>query len=122
MQSIVPFLWFDRQAEEAVAHYVSIFDNASTGKLTHYTEDGLLPKGSVMTVDFSLAGQPFVALNGGPKYQFSPAISLLIHCESAEQAERVRERLATGGRKQPGGWLIDKYGVSWQVAGPGERQ
>ena len=119
MQKITPFLWFDSQAEEAVNFYVSLFRNSKIVNLARYGDDGAKasgrPKGSVMTIAFQLDGQQFVALNGGPVFTFSPAISLLVNCESQEEVDRLWEKLSTGGEPQQCGWIKDKYGVTWQI-------
>jgi predicted 3-demethylubiquinone-9 3-methyltransferase (glyoxalase superfamily) len=114
-QKITPFLWFDHQAEEAVQFYASIFKDSKVGTVTRYGEAGPGPKGSVMTMAFELDGQGFVALNGGPQYQFTPAISFVINCESQEEVDHYWETLSAGGEEIQCGWLRDKYGVSWQV-------
>ena len=114
-QKITPFLWFDHQAEEAVGFYTSIFKDSKIGTVTRYGEAGPGPKGSVMTMGFELDGQEFVALNGGPHYQFTPAISFVINCESQEEVDHYWETLSAGGQEIQCGWLRDKYGVSWQV-------
>jgi len=114
-QKITPFLWFDHQAEEAVGFYTSIFKDSKVGTVTRYGEAGPGPKGSVMTMAFELDGQEFVALNGGPHYQFTPAISFVINCESQEEVDHYWETLSAGGQEIQCGWLRDKYGVSWQV-------
>jgi predicted 3-demethylubiquinone-9 3-methyltransferase (glyoxalase superfamily) len=119
MQKITPFLWFDHQAEEAVNHYVSIFRNSKIVNVAHYGEEAAQaagrPQGSVMTVAFELDGQPFVALNGGPVFTFSPAISFVVNCETQEEIDRLWDRLSAGGEPQQCGWLKDKFGVSWQI-------
>jgi len=119
MQKITPFLWFDSQAEEAVNFYVSLFKNSKIVNLARYGDDGAKasgrPKGSVMTIAFQLDGQQFVALNGGPVFTFSPAISLLVNCESQEEVDRLWEKLSAGGEPQQCGWIKDKYGVTWQI-------
>jgi predicted 3-demethylubiquinone-9 3-methyltransferase (glyoxalase superfamily) len=114
-QKITPFLWFDHQAEEAVGFYTSIFKNSKVGAVTRYSDAGPGPKGSVMTMAFELDGQGFVALNGGPQFQFTPAISFVINCESQEEVDHYWETLSAGGQEIQCGWLRDKYGVSWQV-------
>ena len=114
-QKITPFLWFDHQAEEAVGFYTSIFKDSKVGTVTRYGEAGPGPKGSVMTMAFELDGQEFVALNGGPHYQFTPAISFVINCDSQEEVDHYWETLSAGGQEIQCGWLRDKYGVSWQV-------
>ena len=119
MQKITPFLWFDNNAEEAVNFYVSIFKNSKIGSIARYGEAGAevsgRQKGTVMTVTFQLDGQEFVALNGGPIFNFSPAISFVVNCETQEEVDRLWERLSEGGEREQCGWLKDKYGVSWQV-------
>jgi len=115
MQKITPFLWFDRNAEEAVNHYVSIFKDSRVLGTTRYGDAGPGPKGSVMTIAFQLEGQDFVALNGGPLFQFSEAISLVVRCESQEEVDAFWERLSAGGKTGKCGWLKDKFGLSWQV-------
>ncbi|MHB1130931.1 MAG: VOC family protein [Chloroflexota bacterium] len=115
MQRIVTHLWFDNQAEEAVNHYVSTFKNSRVTKVARYGEAGPGPVGSVMTIEFELEGQTFMALNGGPVFTFSPAISLLVHCATQEEVDDLWERLSEGGEKGQCGWLTDKYGLSWQV-------
>jgi predicted 3-demethylubiquinone-9 3-methyltransferase (glyoxalase superfamily) len=115
MKKITPFLWFDDQAEEAMNFYVSIFKNSKVGTVTRYGETGPGPKGSVMSATFELDGQEFFALNGGPQYKFTPAISLFINCETQEEVDGLWEKLSEGGRKDRCGWLQDKFGLSWQV-------
>ena len=116
MKDITPFLWYDNRAEEAANFYVSLFPNSKIRGVTRYGEAGPGEQGSVMTVDFELRGQPFVALNGGPEFKFTEAISFLINCETQEEVDELWEKLsADGGEKGPCGWLRDKYGVSWQV-------
>ena len=115
MQKIHPMLWFDDQAEEAAKHYVSIIPNSQLGTITRYNAAGPLPAGTVMTVDFELDGQSFVALNGGPEFKFTEAISFVIPCESQEEIDAIWEKLVEGGEAAPCGWLKDRYGVSWQV-------
>jgi predicted 3-demethylubiquinone-9 3-methyltransferase (glyoxalase superfamily) len=110
-----PFLWFDNQAEAAVKFYTSIFKNSKIGAISRYGDAGPGPKGSVMTASFQLAGQEFVALNGGPIYQFTPAISLVVNCEAQEEVDHFWNKLLEGGEAQQCGWLKDKYGVSWQI-------
>src|SRR5688500_14514416 len=116
MTRITPFLWFDTQAEDAARHYVAIFPDAKLGAITRFPAGGRGPAGSVMTVAFELAGQPIVALNGNRRHAFSPASSLLYTCRNGDEAEAVTGKLAAGGERQPGGWLRDRYGVSWQIA------
>jgi predicted 3-demethylubiquinone-9 3-methyltransferase (glyoxalase superfamily) len=115
MQKIAPFLWFDGKAEEAANFYVSIFKNARIGATRRYGEAGPGPKGSVMSVEFQLDGQQFIALNGGPQFTFSPAISFFVNCETQEEVDELWEKLSAGGRKDRCGWLQDKFGVSWQI-------
>jgi predicted 3-demethylubiquinone-9 3-methyltransferase (glyoxalase superfamily) len=115
MQKITPFLWFDTQAEEAANFYVSIFKNSRVKTLSRYGDAGPGPKGSVMTVQFELSGQEFLALNAGPQFKFSPAISFLINCETQEEVDCYWDKLSAGGREDQCGWLTDKFGLSWQV-------
>jgi predicted 3-demethylubiquinone-9 3-methyltransferase (glyoxalase superfamily) len=115
MQKITPFLWFDDKAEEAANFYISIFKNSKMGKITRYGEAGPRPKGTVMSVTFQLEGQEFFALNGGPHYKFTPAISLFVDCKSQEEVDELWEKLSAGGRKDRCGWLTDKFGLSWQI-------
>jgi predicted 3-demethylubiquinone-9 3-methyltransferase (glyoxalase superfamily) len=114
-QKITPFLWFDGQAEEAMHFYVSIFKNSKVGKVSRYGEAGPGPKGSVMSATFTLDGMEFYALNGGPHYKFTPAISMFVSCETQEEVDQLWEKLSAGGQKVQCGWLTDKYGLSWQV-------
>jgi predicted 3-demethylubiquinone-9 3-methyltransferase (glyoxalase superfamily) len=109
MQSISPFLWFDDQAEEAAMFYTSLFPNSGIRKVVRQGE------GSVLTVDFDLNGQQFVALNGGPRYTFSEAVSFVVSCETQDEVDRYWDRLSQGGETQPCGWLKDRFGLSWQV-------
>lgn len=115
MQKIVTFLWYDTQAEEAANFYVSLFKNSKIGKVGRYGEGGPGPKGSVMSVTFQLEGQEFFALNGGPHFKFTPAISLFVNCETQEEVDELWEKLSAGGRQDRCGWLQDKYGLSWQI-------
>lgn len=115
MQKITPFLWFDGKAEEAMNFYVSIFKNSKIGNIRYYGEEGPGPKGTVMSVTFQLEGQEFFALNGGPQFTFSPAISFFVNGETQEEVDELWERLSEGGQKQRCGWLTDKFGVSWQI-------
>ena len=115
MQKITPFLWFDGKAEEAMNFYVSIFRNSRVGKVTRYGAGGPGPKGTVMSATFQLEGQEFTALNGGPQYNFSPAISFFVNCESQAEVDELWEKLSAGGEKLRCGWLTDKYGVTWQI-------
>lgn len=115
MQKITPFLWFDDKAEEAAQFYMSIFRNSKLLSISRYGEAGPGPKGSVMTVAFELDGEKFVALNGGPNYSFSPAVSFVVNCETQQEVDQYWERLSEGGEKIQCGWLRDKYGLSWQI-------
>lgn len=121
IQKITPFLWFDTQAEEAVNFYVSIFNNSRIGRITRYNKESSeasgMPEGTVMTIGFQLEGQDFAALNGGPHFKFTEAISLVVNCSSQEEVDYYWEKLSAGGdeKAQQCGWLKDKYGVSWQV-------
>ena len=115
MKKIIPFLWFDDKAEEAAKFYVSIFKNSKIVTLTRYGETGPGPKGKVMSVIFQLDGEEFYALNGGPVFKFSEAISFFINCETQQEVDDLWERLSEGGSKSQCGWLKDKYGLSWQV-------
>ena len=115
MQKITPFLWFDNKAEEAMNFYVSIFKNSKKGHVTRSGEGGPGPKGTVMSVTFQLDGQEFMALNGGPHFTFSPAISLFVNCKTQEEVDELWEKLSEGGEKSQCGWLKDKYGLSWQI-------
>jgi predicted 3-demethylubiquinone-9 3-methyltransferase (glyoxalase superfamily) len=114
-QKITPFLWFDNNAEEAVNFYVSIFKNSKVLTVTRYGESGPGPKGAVMTASFQLEGQQFVALNGGPHFKFTEAISLVVNCKSQEEVDYFWEKLSDGGQKSQCGWLKDKFGLSWQI-------
>ena len=116
MKKINPFLWFDSEAEQAAKFYVRIFKNSRVGKITHYDEDGPGPKGSVMTVEFTLDKVDFVALNGGPQFKFTEAISFSVNCETQDEIDYFWEKLsADGGSTGQCGWLKDKFGLSWQV-------
>jgi predicted 3-demethylubiquinone-9 3-methyltransferase (glyoxalase superfamily) len=115
MQKITPFLWFDGKAEEAMNFYVSIFKNSKVLSVSRYGDAGPGPKGSVMTAAFELDGQKFVALNGGPQYAFSHAISFVVNCETQEEVDHYWEKLTDGGKEVQCGWLTDKYGLSWQI-------
>ena len=114
-QRITPFLWFDNQAEEAMNFYVSIFKNSKAGTVTRYGETGPGAKGSVMTARFTLDGQEFVALNGGPQFPFTEAVSFMVNCESQEDVDYYWEKLSAGGKEVQCGWLKDKFGLSWQI-------
>jgi predicted 3-demethylubiquinone-9 3-methyltransferase (glyoxalase superfamily) len=115
MQKITPFLWFDGQAEEAAKFYVSIFKNSKLGTVNRYGDHGPGPKGSVMIATFEIDGQGFIALNGGPQFKFTPAVSFVVNCETQEEVDQYWEKLSQGGTKQQCGWLQDKFGVSWQI-------
>ena len=115
MQKISPFLWFDTQAEEAANFYASIFKNSKIGSISRYTEAGPGPKGTAMVVNFEIEGQQFLALNGGPQFKFSQAISFLVNCETQQEVDELWEKLSAGGHKDQCGWLRDKYGLSWQI-------
>lgn len=115
MQKITPFLWFDDNAEEAAKFYTSIFKNSRIGSTMHYGEVGPGRNGSVMSVNFELDGQEFIALNGGPQFTFSPAISFFVNCKTQEEVDELWEKLSEGREKHQCGWLKDKYGVSWQA-------
>ena len=114
-QKITTFLWFDNQAEEAVNFYVSIFKNSRVGDIARYGDTGPGPKGQVMTAEFQIEGQQFTALNGGPQFKFTEAISLVVNCETQEEVDELWEKLSEGGEKVKCGWLKDKFGLSWQI-------
>lgn len=115
MQKIMPCLWFDANAEEAVNFYTSLFENSKVLSMSRYGDAGPGPKGSVMVAKFELEGQEFMALNGGPRFQFTPAISFLVNCKTQEEVDGLWEKLSAGGKTQPCGWLQDRFGLSWQV-------
>jgi predicted 3-demethylubiquinone-9 3-methyltransferase (glyoxalase superfamily) len=115
MKGLTPFLWFDTAAEEAARFYTSLFPNSRISSVARYGEAGPREAGSVMTVDFELDGKPFVALNGGPEFRFTEAVSFQISCESQDEVDRFWNVLSEGGEKGPCGWLKDRYGLSWQV-------
>jgi predicted 3-demethylubiquinone-9 3-methyltransferase (glyoxalase superfamily) len=115
MQKITPFLWFDGKAEEAMNFYVSVFKNSKVVRVTRYGEAGPGPKGTVMSATFQLDGQDFFALNGGPQFAFTPAISFFVHCETQQEVDELWEKLSEGGKKERCGWLKDRYGLSWQI-------
>ena len=115
MQKITPFLWFDGQAEEAMNFYVSVFKNSKVGRVSRYGEAGPGPKGTVMSATFQLDGQDFFALNGGPQFVFTPAISFFVNCETQQEVDELWHKLSEGGKKERCGWLKDKYGLSWQI-------
>jgi predicted 3-demethylubiquinone-9 3-methyltransferase (glyoxalase superfamily) len=118
MQRITPFLWFNDNAEQAVNFYLSVFKNSKITDITHYGEAGPGPKGSVMTLAYQLDGQDFVAINGGPSYTISPAISFVVNCDTQEEIDYYWEKLSAGGKEVQCGWLQDKFGVSWQIVPP----
>jgi predicted 3-demethylubiquinone-9 3-methyltransferase (glyoxalase superfamily) len=114
-QKITPFLWFDTQAEEAMNFYVSVFENSEVVNVSRYGDAGPRPAGTVMTATFRLDGQEFTALNGGPEFTFTEAISFHISCESQEEVDYYWDKLSAGGEPGPCGWLKDQFGLSWQV-------
>jgi len=118
-QRIVPNLWFDTQAEEAAAFYISVFERGRIVHVARYTEAGPRPAGTVMTVEFELDGQRFVGINGGPEFTFSEAVSLAITCRDQGEVDHFWDKLTAGGQEGPCGWLKDRYGVSWQVVPEG---
>jgi predicted 3-demethylubiquinone-9 3-methyltransferase (glyoxalase superfamily) len=115
MQNVSTCLWFDSQAEEAAAFYVSLFPNSSIVDTKHYLEGTPRPAGSVLTVQFTLDGTEYVALNGGPQFKFSPAMSLVAYCDTQKEVDTLWRKLCEGGQEGQCGWLTDKYGVSWQI-------
>lgn len=116
MQKIVTYLWFDNQAEEAANFYTSLFEDSKVTEVTRYGEAGPGPVGTAMVVTFQLAGQQFIALNGGPQFKFNEAISLYVNCQTQAEVDELWGKLtADGGEEQPCGWLKDKYGLSWQI-------
>ncbi len=115
MQKITPFLWFDNNAEEAMNFYVSVFKSSKALSVTRYGEGSPGPKGTVMTASFQLEGQEFIALNGGPHFKFTEAVSFFVNCETQEEVDELWEKLSAGGEKSRCGWLKDKYGLSWQI-------
>jgi predicted 3-demethylubiquinone-9 3-methyltransferase (glyoxalase superfamily) len=115
MQKITPFLWFNTQAEEAANFYVSLFKDSKITAISHYGEGAPMPNGMVMTVNFQLEGQEFVALNGGPEFPFTPAVSFYVDCATQAEVDRLWEKLTDGGEEVQCGWLKDKYGLSWQI-------
>ncbi len=115
MQKITACLWFDNQAEEAARFYTSIFKNSRIGEISHYGEGAPLPKGTVLTVRFWLDGQEFLALNGGPVFKFTEAVSFVVNCQTQEEVDTMWDKLSEGGEQVQCGWLKDKYGLSWQI-------
>ena len=115
MKNIYPCLWFDDKAEDAANFYVSIFTNSKITSLSRYGDSGPLPKGTVMVAKFHLNGQEFMALNGGPEFQFTPAISLMVKCKTQQEIDEYWNQLTAGGKEVQCGWLEDRFGVSWQI-------
>ena len=115
MQKITPFLWFDGKAEEAMRFYTSVFPDSKAGTVTRYGEAGPGPKGSVMTATFTLFGQEFIALNGGPLFPLTPAVSFVVSCDTQREVDHYWEKLSAGGQTQQCGWLTDRFGLSWQI-------
>jgi predicted 3-demethylubiquinone-9 3-methyltransferase (glyoxalase superfamily) len=115
MQKITPFLWFNDQAEDAMNFYTAIFRNSKKGQIRRYGEAGPGQGGTVLSAEFELDGQPFIALNGGPHYSFTPAVSFFVNCETQAEVDDFWEKLSAGGRVNQCGWLQDKYGLSWQI-------
>jgi predicted 3-demethylubiquinone-9 3-methyltransferase (glyoxalase superfamily) len=115
-QKISPFLWFDNQAEEAAKFYVSVFKDSKMGQVSRYGEGMPLPKGTVMTAAFEIEGQPFIALNGGPQFKFTEAVSFVVNCDTQKEIDHYWDKLTAGGGKEVQcGWLKDKFGLSWQI-------
>lgn len=116
---ITPCLWFDSEAEQAANHYAAVFGNAKIGRISRYGSEGFeahgREAGSVMTVEFEIAGQKFLALNGGPHFRFNEAVSFQVHCETQEEIDYFWDRLSDGGQEGPCGWLKDRFGLSWQI-------
>jgi predicted 3-demethylubiquinone-9 3-methyltransferase (glyoxalase superfamily) len=119
MQKITPFLWFDHQAEQAANFYILLFKNSKIVSISHYGEGGPGPQGKVMSVNFQLEGQEFIALNGGPEFTFSPAISFFVDCATQAEVDWLWEKLTEEGEEVQCGWLKDKYGLSWQIVPSG---
>jgi len=115
MQKITPFLWFDDNAEEAVNFYRSVFKKSKVGKVSRYGDAGPGPKGQVMTIEFELVGLEFMALNAGPQFKFTEAISFVVNCETQEEVDEYWKKLSAGGKTAQCGWLKDKFGLSWQI-------
>jgi predicted 3-demethylubiquinone-9 3-methyltransferase (glyoxalase superfamily) len=115
MQKITPFLWFDTEGEDAARFYTSVFPNSKIGEIARYGSAGPRPEGTVMTVSFELDGQRFVALNGGPEFAFSEAVSFLVNCDTQDEVDSYWSALSEGGEEGPCGWLKDKFGLSWQI-------
>ena len=114
-QTITPFLWFNGQAEEAAHFYTSIFKNSKIGTVNRYGAEGPGPEGTVMVATFQLDGQEFIALNGGPQFQFTEAISFVVNCDTQDEVDDLWQKLSEGGIQQQCGWLKDKFGLSWQI-------
>jgi predicted 3-demethylubiquinone-9 3-methyltransferase (glyoxalase superfamily) len=115
MQKITPFLWFNDNAEEAMNFYTTVFKDSKIGKVSRYGDAGPGPKDSVMTAQFTLNGQDFIALNGGPNFKFTEAISFVVNCETQKEIDYYWDKLLNGGQAQACGWLKDKFGLSWQI-------
>lgn len=115
MQHVTPYLWFDGQAEEAANHYTKVFDDSSITDVARYPENTPGEAGSIMTVAFTVKGHEIVALNGGPEFTFTPAMSLLVHCQSQDEVDRYWAELSDGGETMPCGWVTDRFGVTWQI-------
>jgi predicted 3-demethylubiquinone-9 3-methyltransferase (glyoxalase superfamily) len=115
MNKITPFLWFNNQAEEAINFYISIFNNSKVVSISRYGKEGPFPEGTLFTATFQLDGQEFTALNGGPQFPFTEAISLFVNCKDQQEVDELWEKLSEGGEKGQCGWLKDKYGLSWQI-------
>jgi len=115
MPKMFPCLWFDHQAEEAMIFYTSTFKNSKIGEISRYGDAGPMPKGTVLTATFQLDGQDFMALNGGPAFHFTPAVSFFVNCETQAEVDELWQKLSAGGEEGQCGWLTDKYGVSWQI-------
>ena len=115
MPKITPFLWFDNNAEEAMKFYTSIFKNSKIGSVQRYGDAGPGPKGSVMTASFTLEGQEFTALNGGPLFKFNESVSFVVHCKDQQEVDYYWEKLSQGGKPSQCGWLKDRFGLSWQI-------
>ena len=115
MQKITPFLWFNGQAEEAMHHYVAIFRNSRVVDVTRYGDAGPGPKGSVMSASFEIEGQRFTALNGGPQFRFTEAVSFVVNCETQQEVDELWDKLSEGGQTQQCGWLKDRFGLAWQI-------
>ncbi len=115
MQKITPFLWFDGNAEEAVNHYLSIFKDGKINKTAKYGKEGPGPEGSTLTIEFTINGMDFVALNGGPQFKFTEAVSFVVNCKDQAEVDYYWEKLSADGEKSVCGWLKDKFGLSWQI-------